>query len=106
VKHPFLARVRIVAELRSASKHGCHAIRSCRRRARGFITAGSPIRKYVDLFAWGEQVGQMAALLGGGLPGPMAPRGAGPLWTRGSALMLRRPLCQDEIRAFSLCHGG
>jgi hypothetical protein len=34
---------------------------------RDFVTAGSPIRKYVDLFAWGEQVGQMAALLGGGL---------------------------------------
>lgn len=34
---------------------------------RAFVTAGSPIRKYVDLFAWGEQVGQMAALLGGGL---------------------------------------
>jgi hypothetical protein len=32
---------------------------------RAFITAGSPIRKYVDLFAWGEQVAQMAALLDG-----------------------------------------
>jgi hypothetical protein len=30
---------------------------------RALVTAGSPIRKYVDLFAWGEQVGQMAALL-------------------------------------------
>ena len=29
---------------------------------RAFVTAGSPIRKYVDLFAWGELVGQMAAL--------------------------------------------
>jgi hypothetical protein len=27
-----------------------------------FVTAGSPIRKYVDLFTWGERVGQMAAL--------------------------------------------
>jgi hypothetical protein len=32
---------------------------------RSFVTAGSPIRKYVDLFAWGEQVGQLAALLDG-----------------------------------------
>ena len=29
---------------------------------RGFVTAGSPIRKYVDLFDWGGRVGQMAAL--------------------------------------------
>ena len=29
---------------------------------RAFVTAGSPIRKYVDLFDWGGQVGQMAAL--------------------------------------------
>ena len=29
---------------------------------RAFVTAGSPIRKYVDLFAWGDLVGQMAAL--------------------------------------------
>jgi hypothetical protein len=36
---------------------------------RTFVTAGSPIRKYVDLFAWGEQVGQMAAILGGGRGG-------------------------------------
>jgi hypothetical protein len=32
---------------------------------RALVTAGSPIRKYVDLFAWGEQVGQLAALLDG-----------------------------------------
>lgn len=32
---------------------------------RSFVTAGSPIRKYVDLFAWGAQVGQLAALLDG-----------------------------------------
>lgn len=32
---------------------------------RSFVTAGSPIRKYVDMLAWGEQVGQLAALLGG-----------------------------------------
>jgi hypothetical protein len=36
---------------------------------RSFVTAGSPIRKYVDLFAWGEQVGQLAALLDGAAPG-------------------------------------
>lgn len=29
---------------------------------KAFVTAGSPIRKYVDLFAWGELVGEMAAL--------------------------------------------
>ena len=29
---------------------------------RAFVTAGSPIRKYVDLFDWGGRVGQMAAL--------------------------------------------
>jgi hypothetical protein len=29
---------------------------------RRLITAGSPIRKYVDLFAWGQRVGEMAAL--------------------------------------------
>jgi hypothetical protein len=33
-----------------------------RARLRAFVTAGSPIRKYVDLFAWGDLVGQMAAL--------------------------------------------
>jgi hypothetical protein len=27
------------------------------------VTAGSPVRKYIDLLAWGELVGQMAALL-------------------------------------------
>jgi hypothetical protein len=32
---------------------------------RAFVTAGSPIRKSVDLCAWGEQVGQLAALLDG-----------------------------------------
>jgi len=34
-----------------------------------FVTAGSPIRKYVDLFAWGNQVGELAAVLP---PGTMA----------------------------------
>jgi hypothetical protein len=33
----------------------------------GFVTAGSPIRKYVDLFAWGAQVGQMRPALEAGL---------------------------------------
>lgn len=28
-----------------------------------FVTAGSPIRKYVDMFAWGDQVGELAAVL-------------------------------------------
>jgi len=32
---------------------------------RHYVTAGSPIRKYVDLFAWGEQVGQLAAVFDG-----------------------------------------
>jgi hypothetical protein len=32
------------------------------RLLRSFVTAGSPIRKYIDLFAWGEEVGQLAAL--------------------------------------------
>jgi hypothetical protein len=31
---------------------------------RALVTAGSPIRKYVDLFAWGPLVGQMTALIG------------------------------------------
>jgi hypothetical protein len=31
-------------------------------KIRGLVTAGSPIRKYVDLFTWGDRVGQMAAL--------------------------------------------
>ncbi len=31
---------------------------------RHFVTAGSPIRKYVDMFAWGDQVGELAAVLG------------------------------------------
>jgi hypothetical protein len=35
---------------------------------RSFVTAGSPIRKYVDMLAWGEQVGQLAALLDGTPP--------------------------------------
>jgi hypothetical protein len=30
---------------------------------RHFVTAGSPIRKYVDMFAWGDQVGELAAVL-------------------------------------------
>lgn len=29
---------------------------------RTFVTAGSPIRKYIDFFAWGEEVGELAAL--------------------------------------------
>lgn len=36
------------------------------RRARmlcDLVTAGSPIRKYVDIFTWGQLVGQLAALL-------------------------------------------
>jgi hypothetical protein len=28
-----------------------------------FVTAGSPIRKYVDMFAWGDQVAELAAVL-------------------------------------------
>jgi hypothetical protein len=32
-----------------------------------YVTAGSPIRKYVDLFAWGAQVGQMRPALEAGL---------------------------------------
>jgi hypothetical protein len=41
-------------------------IRRGDRRAglfRQFLTAGSPIRKYVDMFAWGDQVGELAAVL-------------------------------------------
>ncbi len=34
---------------------------------RRFVTAGSPIRKYVDLFSWGAQVGQMRDALAAGL---------------------------------------
>jgi len=34
----------------------------CAAGVRRLVTAGSPIRKYVDLFAWGQRVGQMAAL--------------------------------------------
>ncbi|MDQ6606391.1 MAG: hypothetical protein M3Z06_07585 [Actinomycetota bacterium] len=30
---------------------------------RHFVTAGSPIRKYVDMFAWGDHVGELAAVL-------------------------------------------
>ncbi len=30
---------------------------------RHFVTAGSPIRKYVDMFAWGDHVGELAAAL-------------------------------------------
>jgi hypothetical protein len=33
------------------------------RLFRHFVTAGSPIRKYVDMFAWGDQVGELAAAL-------------------------------------------
>ena len=32
------------------------------KRIRAFVTAGSPIRKYVRVFSWGERVGQMVAL--------------------------------------------
>jgi hypothetical protein len=34
-------------------------------KLRRFVTAGSPIRKYVDMFTWGEQVGQLGALVDG-----------------------------------------
>jgi hypothetical protein len=37
---------------------------------RSFVTAGSPIRKYVDMLAWGEQTGQLAALIDG-VPGKL-----------------------------------
>jgi hypothetical protein len=30
---------------------------------RHFVTAGSPIRKYVDMFAWGDQVGELSAVV-------------------------------------------
>jgi hypothetical protein len=33
------------------------------RKLRCLVTAGSPIRKYVDMFEWGEQVGQMSAMV-------------------------------------------
>lgn len=33
------------------------------RLFRQFVTAGSPIRKYVDVFAWGDQVGELSAVL-------------------------------------------
>lgn len=33
------------------------------RLFRHFVTAGSPIRKYVDMFAWGDQVGELAFAL-------------------------------------------
>ena len=29
---------------------------------RGFVTAGSPLRKYVDLFQWGNDIGSLAAM--------------------------------------------
>ena len=32
-----------------------------------FVTAGSPVRKYVDVFSWGHRVGQMAAFKHGEL---------------------------------------
>ncbi len=35
----------------------------CAARFRHFVTAGSPIRKYVDMFAWGDQVGELGAAL-------------------------------------------
>lgn len=31
-------------------------------KVRGFITAGSPLRKYTDLFCWGSEVGNMHAM--------------------------------------------
>jgi hypothetical protein len=45
-------------------------------RVCNLVTAGSPIRKYVDMFAWGDQVGQMAALVGDE-SGPMEKGGVG-----------------------------
>lgn len=40
-------------------------------KLRHYVTSGSPIRKYVDLFSWGEQVGQLSTVLTGapGAPG-------------------------------------
>lgn len=32
-------------------------------RFRHFVTAGSPIRKYVDMFAWGDRVGELATAM-------------------------------------------
>jgi hypothetical protein len=34
-------------------------------KLRHYVTSGSPIRKYVDLFSWGEQVGQLSSVLTG-----------------------------------------
>jgi hypothetical protein len=34
----------------------------CGERLAKFITAGSPIRKYIDLLSWGERVGGLAPL--------------------------------------------
>jgi hypothetical protein len=34
-----------------------------------FVTAGSPIRKYVDIFDWGNQVGELSGLTAPGGPG-------------------------------------
>jgi len=36
------------------------------RLVRSLVTAGSPIRKYVDIYAWGEQVGELADLVAPG----------------------------------------
>jgi hypothetical protein len=33
------------------------------QRVPHFVTAGSPIRKYIDMFAWGNQVGELAAVV-------------------------------------------
>jgi len=38
--------------------------RAGERRAWHLVTAGSPLRKYRDLFAWGDEVGAIHALLG------------------------------------------
>jgi hypothetical protein len=35
-------------------------------RVQHFVTAGSPIRKYVDMFAWGKEIGELATVLPSG----------------------------------------
>jgi hypothetical protein len=41
-------------------------VEASRGRISHFITAGSPVRKYVDLFSWGNRVGALATLAAAG----------------------------------------
>ena len=82
------------------------------RKLAGVITAGSPLRKYVDLFAWGDRVGLLGEVVAPGfwwnfydaldpVADPLAPprswRADEQVPTAPSRTLMRVPLRDDEV---------